>query len=93
MKKIFLGTLFFVLGCGVVWSAPNFKGYQDFVNANKDKVKAMEKECHSAKDAKERHKKCSELMQFKVEAECRYGISPDACKALDEIKKIEKKKK
>jgi len=93
MKKMFLGTLIFILGSGLAWSAPDFKGHKAFILANKDKIKAMESECHTAKDSKERHKKCYELMQFRVDAECRYGINPDACKALDEINKVEKKKK
>jgi len=93
MKKVFLGTLFFILGCGLANAAPNFKGYKDFIKENKDKIKAMEKECDNYKNPKERGKKCTELMRFRVEAECRFGINPDACNAIEEIKKIEKKTK
>lgn len=92
MKKWFLGTLIFALGCGTAWSAPDFKGYKAFVKENNEKIKTMEKECRDYRKAKDHRKKCNELMRFRVEAECRYGISPDACKAIDEIKKMEDKK-
>ena len=92
MKKLFLGTLFLILGCGQVFAAPNFKGYQDFIKENKEKIKTMENDCNSYKDPKERHKKCTELMRFKVEAECRFGINPNACSAIEAIKKVETKK-
>ena len=93
MKKIFLGTLIFILGCGLAFATPDYKAHKAFIKENNAKIKAMEKECHSLKNLKERRKKCNELMQFRVEAECRFGINPDACKAIDEIKKMEKKTK
>ncbi len=91
MKKLFLSALVFTLGSGLAFAAPDYKGHQAFIKANKEKIRTMEKECRNSKSPKEHLKKCNELMKFKVEAECRYGISPDACKALDEIQKVEKK--
>jgi len=93
MKKVFLGTLFFILSSGQVFATPDFKGHRDFIKANSEKIKAMEKTCRNSKNPKEHREKCNDLMQFRVEAECRYGINPDACKAIDEIKKMENKKK
>ena len=93
MKKLFLGTLVFILSYGLAWAAPDYKGYKAFTKTNKEKIRTMEKECRNSKSPKEHLKKCNELMKFQVEAECRFGISPDACKALDEIQKVEKKNK
>ena len=92
MKKTFLGALIFILSSGLAWSAPDLKGYQAFIKNNNAKIKIMEKECRDYKKTKEHRQKCNDLMRFRVEAECRFGINPDACKAIDEIKKMEKKK-
>jgi len=93
MKKLFLGTLVLLSVCGQAYAAPDFKGYKAFLKENSEKIRTMEKECRDSKKSKERHQKCNDLMQFRVESECRFGINPDACKAIDEIKKMEKSKK
>jgi hypothetical protein len=92
MKKMIFGIIALALYSSPLWSVPDYKGYNKFLKENNTKIRAMEKTCNDAKGTKSSKTKCNDLMQFRVESECRYGINPNACSALDEIKKMKNKK-
>jgi len=92
MKKVFLGVLAFVICSSSAWAVRDYKGYRIYVKAHTKEIKEMEKACNDARGTKAARRKCDDVMQFRLEGECRYGINPNACKALDELKKMEVKK-
>jgi hypothetical protein len=87
MKKTFFVVLAFIFCSGLAWAVPDYKGYNKFMKDNSAKIKELEKACTDAKGTKLARKKCNDVMQYRVDAECRYGINPNACAALDAIKK------
>ena len=89
MKKVLFGVLAFMICSSAAWAVRDYKGYRIFLKENKAKIKSMEKECDKAKGTNNARKACDDVMQFRLEAECRYGINPNACKAMDELKKVE----
>jgi hypothetical protein len=92
MKKAFFVILAFIFCSSLAWAVPDRKGYNKFLKENNAKIREMERACNEAKGTKLAHKKCNDLMEYRVEAECRYGINPNACAAIDAIKKTENKK-
>ena len=92
MKKAFFAILAFIFCSSLAWAIPDYKGYNKFLKENNTKIRELEKACNEAKGGKTARKKCNDLMQYRVEAECKYGVNPNACAALDAIKQAEKKK-
>ena len=92
MKKVFFVIVAFIFCSNFVWAAPDYKGYNKFLKDNNKKIRELETSCNKARAGKNERKKCNELMKYRVEAECKYGVNPSACAALDALKQTENKK-
>jgi len=93
MKQIIFIVFMFLGFTGVAMAAADYQGYNKFLQDNKDKLKDMDMYCKASNGVVINAAKCNELAQMQLQAQCKYGVNPNACKALDEVKKTTSGKK
>ena len=87
MKRTLLSMIAFIGFTCVAMAAADYQGYSKFLKENENKLKEMDTVCKINNGVVVDASKCNELSKTQLKAQCKYGVNPNACKALDEVKK------
>ena len=92
MKRVIFTITAFIICSSLAWAVPDYKGYRQFLKENDQKIKTMEKSCRDSKGTPNNKKICDDVLEFRFTSECKYGVNPNACKAMEEINKLKIKR-